>query len=84
MRALLQGSYCRVLTGCRVRRELWDEYFKLDLEIDFDAAPNMIDGQVLEKGWRRRQAEAEAAELKAEHPDWTDRQVLVELERRGE
>jgi len=44
----------------------------------------MIDGQVLEKGWRRRQAETEAAELKAEHPDWTDRQVLMELEQRGE
>lgn len=64
-------------------RELWDEYFRFDLELDYDAPPNRIDGRAVEKGWRRRQAEALEAEVREEHPNLSDEEVLIECERRS-
>jgi hypothetical protein len=64
-------------------RELWDEYFRFDLELDYDAPPNMIDGRAVEKGWRRRQAAELEAEVREEHPDLSDEEVLIECERRS-
>ena len=63
--------------------ELWDEYFRFDLELDYDAPPNMIDGRPVEKGWRRREAEALEAEVREEHPEMTDEEVVIECERRS-
>ena len=71
-----------VVTSLRCR-ELWDEYFRFDLELDYDAPPNMIDGRVVEKGWRRRQAEALEAEVREEHPEFSDEEVAFECERRS-
>ena len=42
-----------------------------------------IDGRAVEKGWRRRQAEELEAEVRDEHPDWSDEDVLIECERRS-
>ena len=64
-------------------RELWDEYFRFDLELDYDAPPNMIDGRAVEKGWRRRQAEALETEVREEHPELSDEEVAIECERRS-
>lgn len=64
-------------------RELWDEYFRFDLELDYDAPPNMIDGRPVEKGWRRRQAAALQAEVRKENPGLSDEEVLIECERRS-
>ena len=64
--------------------ELWDEFFKGDLKLDYDApAPNMIDGRVIEKGWRKRLAEELEKEVREEFPELSDREVVIECERRS-
>jgi hypothetical protein len=64
--------------------ELWDEFFKGDLELDYDApAPNMVDGRVVEKGWRKKRAEDLEREVREEYPELNDHEVLIECERRS-
>ena len=43
----------------------------------------MIDGRAVEKGWRKRQAAEMEKEVREEFPELSDREVLIECERRS-